>query len=291
MREINGMTKVCGLIGNPVKHSISPLIHNHLAEQCGIDLAYAAFKVESAKVKNAVLGAYELGVLGLNVTVPHKEEVIGALSDIDPLAKHVGAVNTLVRTENGYKGYNTDILGFHRQLTEADIRLSGSDVIILGAGGAARAVAFLCAKEKVNSLYILNRTGEKADMLANEVLKVFQQINVIPMELQEYGKLPQKQFITVQTTSVGLYPNTDSVVIDADAFYDRVSVGIDIIYNPAKTSFMKLVEGKNKKAYNGMKMLLYQGVSAFELWNHIQVSKEIIAFVYEQMKKELKLVE
>jgi len=291
MKEIKGTTKVCGLIGNPVAHSISPLIHNNLAQLENIDLAYVTFKVESNKVAEAVKGAYELNVFGLNVTVPHKNEVIDSLVDIDPLAKNIGAVNTLVRVEGGFKGYNTDIFGLQRQLSDAFIELAGNDIIILGAGGAARAIVFLCAKEGAKSIYILNRTLENAQQLAKDVNAVLN-INVaIGMKIEDYNKLPNKQFITIQTTSVGLHPNDDCAPIENPDFYDKVSVGVDIIYNPTKTKFMKLVESKGKIAYNGLKMLLYQGVCAFELWNEIKVSEDVIANVYELMKKELKLVE
>jgi len=291
VKEIKGTTKVCGLIGNPVAHSISPLIHNSLAEFQNIDLAYVTFKVESGKVAEAVRGAYELGVFGLNVTVPHKNEVIDSLVDMDPLAKNIGAVNTLVRVNGGYKGYNTDMLGLQRQLVDASIELAGIDVIILGAGGAARAIVYLCAREGAKSIYILNRTLENAQQLANEVNTVLDTNVVIGMKIQDYKELPNKQFITIQTTSVGLHPNDDCAPIENYDFYDKVSVGVDIIYNPTKTKFMKLVESKGKRAYNGMKMLLYQGVCAFELWNEIKVSEDVIEEVYALMKKELNLIE
>jgi len=291
MKEIKGTTKVCGLIGNPVAHSISPLIHNNLAQLQNIDLAYVTFKVESSKVAEAVKGAYELNVFGLNVTVPHKNEVIESLIDIDPLAQNIGAVNTLVRVEGGFKGYNTDMFGLQRQFIDEDIELAGNDVIILGAGGAARAIVFLCAREGAKSIYILNRTLENAKQLANEVNTVLDTNAVIAMKIEDYNKLPNKQFITIQTTSVGLHPNDDSAPIENPNFYDKVSVGVDIIYNPTKTKFMKLVESKGKIAYNGLKMLLYQGVCAFELWNEIKVSEDVIAHVYALMKKELNIDE
>ena len=123
MGEIKGTTRVCGLIGNPVGHSISPVIHNTLADLCGIDMVYTTFKVEKGAVDTAVKGAYALDILGLNVTVPHKQEVIGTLESVDPLAEAIGAVNTLVRTEHGYKGYNTDILGLERELEEEQVEL------------------------------------------------------------------------------------------------------------------------------------------------------------------------
>lgn len=291
MKEIKGTTRVCGLIGNPVGHSISPLIHNTIAELEDIQLAYVTFQVEKENVAKAVEGAYALNIQGLNVTVPHKNSVISTLTDIDPIAKSIGAVNTLVRTKDGYKGYNTDILGFHRELTEAGITLKDQEVIILGAGGAARAIAFLCGQEQVAKLWILNRTVEKAKNIADAVNETFKRPCAEALPLAEYQKLAGRQYITIQTTSVGLHPHDEEAVIDEEAFYKMVSVGIDIIYNPAKTKFMKYVEKQNKKAYNGLKMLLYQGVSAFELWNNMKVSDEVITEVYKAMKKELGIIE
>lgn len=291
MKNIKGTTRVCGLIGNPVKHSMSPLIHNALAEYENIDMAYVTFKVEEQDIEKALAGAYALNILGMNVTVPHKQNVISGLIDIDELAQNIGAVNTLVRAEGGYKGYNTDILGLQRELIDAGISLENSDIIIIGAGGAARAISFLCAKEKANSITIINRTRQKAILLANEVNNKLG-VNIVKgIGLQEYSRLSGKKYIVLQTTSVGLHPDIDTALIEDDEFYDLVEVGVDIIYNPAKTKFMKLVEAKGKKAYNGLKMLLYQGVSAFELWNNIQVDEHNVQKVYELMKKELEIVE
>ena len=295
MSTIKGTTRVCGLIGNPVEHSISPLIHNTLAQFCGIDLAYVTFKVEADSVNNAVTGAYALNVLGMNVTVPHKQAVIEKLSCIDPLAEAIGAVNTLVRTDNGYKGYNTDIIGLGRELEDAGVDLVGREVIILGAGGAARAIAFLCADKGASKVYILNRTLEKAASIAKAVNTYFAGENacdiVTAMNIADYDKLESNDYIVIQTTSVGLHPNDDDVVIADEAFYQKIAVGVDIIYNPAKTKFMKLVEAQGKPAYNGLKMLLYQGVAAFELWNDMKVPQSAVDEVYDRMKKELGIVE
>ena len=291
MNVINGTTKVCGLIGNPVGHSISPLIHNKLAKLCNIDMVYTTSKVEKGCVETAVKGAFALDIKGLNVTVPHKQEVIDVLDDIDPMAKAIGAVNTLVRTDKGYKGYNTDILGLERELDEVGIKLGGNKVIILGAGGAARAIAFLCVNKGAVSVNILNRTVEKAQSIANDVNTHLNSCVAKAMALSDYNMLEGDDYIVIQTSSVGLYPNCDSAVIEDEEFYKKAAVGVDIIYNPATTKFIKLINAQGKCAYNGLKMLLYQGVSAFELWNNIKVTDEQANEVYECMKKELNIVE
>ena len=295
MKDIKGTTKVCGIIGNPVGHSISPILQNTLADLTGIELVYVPFKVEAEDVTAAVTAAYDLNIFGMNVTVPHKSNVIKALADIDPLAESIGAVNTLVRTEGGYKGYNTDILGLKRELDEAGINLCGNEVIILGAGGAARAIAFLCAGENASKVYILNRTVEKAESIAAAVNSHFGKDVAQAMDIAEYKKLNGNYYICIQTTSVGLYPNVDAAPVEDMEFYDRIKAGVDIIYNPSETRFMKLLkqsggsgfDGGEKKACNGLKMLLYQGVSAFELWNDVKISDSQAAIVYEAMKKEM----
>lgn len=291
MKDIKGTTRVCGLVGNPVEHSISPLIHNTLAEIENIDMAYVTFRCDKGMVETGVKGAHALNVLGMNVTVPYKQEVLASLDGIDELAAAIGAVNTLVRTEKGYKGYNTDILGLKRELAECGIELAGNDVILLGAGGAARAIAFLCASEKAASVSILNRTVEKAEDIAQAVKKALSYEEIAAYSIEDYAKLAGKEYIIIQTTSVGLAPNVEDVVIGDDAFYDMAKAGVDIIYNPSVTMFMKKIMEKGKPAYNGLKMLLYQGVAAFELWNQVQVSEEEAAVVYERMKREMNIIE
>ena len=278
MIDINGTTRVCGLIGNPVGHSISPVIHNSLAQLMDMNMVYTTFKVEKGDVVTAVNGAYALNILGLNVTVPHKQAVMESLVDIDPLAKAIGAVN---------KGYNTDILGLERELIDEGVVLLGSRCVILGAGGAARAIAFLCAKSGAKEIYMLNRTKEKAYDIAKAVNDYFGKECIKPMLISEYDKLEADDYVVIQTTSVGLYPNVDDVVIDDEAFYKKVKVGVDIIYNPSETRFMKMCKNAGKPACNGLKMLLYQGVAAYELWNDVSVTKEQADKVYNKMKEEL----
>lgn len=291
MEHINSATRLCALIGNPVAHSISPVIHNNLSRLCGVNLAYVTLKVEEGDVKEAVKGAYALNMLGMNVTVPHKQTVIEALADIDPLAKAIGAVNTLVRTDKGYKGYNTDILGLKRELNESGLELKGRPVVILGAGGAARAIAFLCADSGASEVNILNRTVEKAEEIANAVNNNLNIDTVRAMNINDYDKIKESGYLVIQTTSVGLHPHDYDAVITDIEFYKRASAGVDIIYNPAETKFMKLMKEARKVSYNGLKMLLYQGVEAFELWNNIKVSDDAVKEVYELMKKELGIVE
>ena len=284
---IDGYTKVCGLIGNPVGHTLSPLIHNTLAKFLGHNLVYVPFQVEHGAVQCAVDGAYGLNVLGLNVTVPYKGKVMEKLIQIDGLAEKIGAVNTLVRCGNGFKGYNTDMPGLHRALINEGIMLEGQEVILLGAGGAARAVAFMCASQRAKKVYMLNRSLDKAEAVSEEVNRKSGRECIFPMALQDYGRLPGGKFLAIQATSVGLYPNVNDVVIEDVAFYEKIHTGYDLIYKPWDTRFMQLVRSHGGKAFNGLKMLLYQGIIAYELWNGISVSEEMALQVYNVLEREI----
>ena len=286
---IKGTTRLCGLIGNPVEHSISPLIHNTIAEKMGIDMVYTTFKVEDDQVDSAIEGAYALNILGGNVTVPHKQAVMNKLVEIDPMAQKIGAVNTFVRVEGGYKGYNTDIIGFERELIDAGIEVEGRDVVMLGAGGAARAILFWCASKKPSKIYLYNRNVDKARELADEVKQSFD-CEIMVDSINNASETKAENYLAIQTTSVGLYPKVDDVVVEADTFYSNAVAGVDIVYNPANTMFMRKLQQFNKPAYNGLKMLLYQGVAAFELINHVEVSKDITELVYDKMKEAMGIV-
>lgn len=283
--DINGKTRMCGLIGNPVEHTLSPMIHNTLAERLGHQLVYVPFLVEKGRLAAAVAGADALNILGVNVTVPYKSEVIASLKDVDALACDIGAVNTLVRTEGGYKGYNTDMEGLYRAMTSEGIRIDGEQIILLGAGGAARAVAYLCAVKGADKVYMLNRTLGKAQTVAREVNDTVGRKVIEPMSIGDYAGLPDRKYLAIQGTSVGLAPHVEDVVIADDAFYKKIHTGFDLIYSPWETRFMQLVKAHGGKAYNGLKMLLYQGIIAYELWNDVDVSEEDADAVYERLKE------
>lgn len=282
---IDGRTRTCGLIGNPVEHTLSPVIHNTLARRLGHNLVYVPFLVERGRLREAVAGAHALGILGMNVTVPYKSEVLASLSEIDGLAEKIGAVNTLVRTKTGYKGYNTDMEGLFRAMDSEGIRIGGEEIILLGAGGAARAVAHLCAEKGAGKVYMLNRTLEKAQGVAREVNLAAGRDVVMPMMLEDYKKLPDRKYLAIQGTSVGLAPNVGDAPITESSFYQKIHTGFDLIYSPQTTRFMQLVRAEGGKAYNGLKMLLYQGIIAYELWNGIEAPEADVTAVYEKLKE------
>ena len=269
MRDISGTTKLCGLLGNPVEHSLSPVIHNNLACMSNTDMSYSCFCVEEKDLKSAIDGAFALGIQGLNVTVPHKQAVMPFLCGIDPIAEAIGAVNTLVRTPDGFFGYNTDILGFARELEENGLGIKNRDVVILGAGGVARAITFACVKEGAAKIFILNRTIDNARKIAEDTEKFFECApgsKVIPVEMSASEYLNSEDFLLVQTTSVGMYPNVSETLLENTNLYEKAAFGFDVIYNPFDTVFMKKLRRVGKKAINGLPMLLYQGVESYKKW-------------------------
>lgn len=283
---IDGKTRVCGLIGNPVEHTISPDIHNTLAAACGINLAYMPFFVEKGRLRAAVEGAFALNVLGLNVTVPYKKDVIPFLAETDPLAAAMESVNTLVRTQDGYKGFNTDMSGLYRAMQEDGVSLAQEEVVLLGAGGVGRAVAYLCAAKGASHVWLLNRSVSKAQQVAAEVNERSGNSCVEALGLEDWKKLPVRKYLAIQATSVGLYPDSERAVIEDPAFYERVHTGYDLIYRPFETKFMQLTRAAGGQAFNGLKMLVYQGVEAFELWNSITADKAAVAQIYEMLSRK-----
>ncbi len=286
----DGNTLVCGIIGNPVRHTMSPLIHNTLADDTDINLVYVPFEVEEGGLMAAVKGAYELGIRGMNVTVPYKSAVLQSLKYVDPLAQSIGAVNTLVRDDalKGYRGYNTDMTGLYRAMSEEGIELEGETVVILGAGGVARPTAHLCVQKGARKVYILNRTLEKAIAIADEVADE----RVIPLSIDEYGKvlMTEDKFFAIQCTSVGLFPDVNSAVIEDEQFYKHVHAALDVVYKPLDTKFLKLARQAGARTFSGLKMLLYQGIDAYEMWNadkKVKISKEEADKIYKLLMFEV----
>ena len=289
-QKITGTTGVLGLIGNPVRHTLSPLIHNTISEELGKDLVYVPFQAEEDPV-TAVRGAYHLGIQGLNVTVPHKTAVMEALKEIDPAAKMIGAVNTLVRTEQGYKGYNTDMPGLGRALKRRGISLRNQQVVVLGAGGASRAVCTLALLEGVKEIYLLNRTKERAEKIASELMDAAAGTKgvvgrILPLSASEYESVPRNPSIFVQCTSLGLHEG-DGLLIEDDNFYHMAEYGFDLIYNPAVTPFMKKLQGFMIPCDNGLTMLLYQGIIAYELWTKESIPDTLADLVLNCLERQI----
>ena len=251
---IDGKTKIYGVVGKPISHTLSPSIHNYIAQINNENKVYLPFLVED-DIKKAIEGAFVLDIKGLNITVPYKEAVMKVLEGYDEAAGVVGAVNTLVKTQDGYYGYNTDVIGLKKAMEYDGVNIKDEVVVILGAGGAARAACYLCAKEGARKIYILNRTIAKADAIARDIRNVCRYKNVISLSVDDYSDVIENEIVVIQTTSVGL-SNKDEVIIENDDFYDKISVGYDVIYSPSITRFMEMIISRNKRAYNGLKMLV-----------------------------------
>lgn len=273
MHTPDGHTRTCGLIGHPVAHTLSPLIQNHMAQATGQNLVYLPFPVAAGDLGAAVRGALALDFLGLNVTVPYKSDVIAHLTEIDPLAERIGAVNTLVRCQGGYKGYNTDMPGLYRAMKQDGVEIAGREVVILGAGGVARAVAVMLLEKGAAGVHLLNRTRDKARAVAQEVNRMAGRPFARAYALEDYGQIPGEDWLVVQATSAGMHPHREDVPVEDPAFYRRVEIGYDLIFNPGVTRFMKLTQSGGGRAYNGARMLVYQGVIAFELWTGTHISQ------------------
>ncbi|GKX31912.1 shikimate dehydrogenase [Vallitalea longa] len=280
-QKINGETKVLGLIGNPIEHTISPIIHNILASKLDMNYVYLPFKVENGMLDKAIEGARALNIKGLNVTVPYKEQVMDKLIEITPFAKQIGAVNTLKFTDNGYIGYNTDADGLNASLIKNSIKLKDSKIVIIGAGGAAKAVGMLCAREKCKKITIINRTVIKGQILANNIRQYYN-VETKVLGLDEIGKIEPFD-IAIQTTPIGMSPKVHDNPIDDTDFYKKFHIAVDLIYNPTKTEFLEEAEKNGIKILNGFGMLFYQGIKAYEVWNDIIITEDILEDVMNEL--------
>lgn len=290
---ISASTGVYGIVGNPIEHSLSPILQNALAKEMNIDMSYMAFHVKE-NIKEATDGAYLLGIRGLNVTIPFKKDMLNIVKDIDERAKKIGAVNTLLKTEEGYKGYNTDILGLKYSIENNGLSIKDKNVILLGAGGAAKSALYLAVEEKAKSITVINRNVDRANELKKEVCDTFKYISVIALDelKQNISLLEYDNYFVFQTTDVGMYPNVDKCIIEIDEFYKKCDCGIDLIYTPFETKFIKNMRNADKKCINGLDMLILQGVASFEIWNNVKVNKNIIQKVrlllVEKLRERMK---
>nr|A9AB08.1 RecName: Full=Shikimate dehydrogenase (NADP(+)); Short=SDH [Methanococcus maripaludis C6] len=259
---IDSKTKLIGLIGHPVEHSFSPIMHNAAIKDLGINYTYLAFDVSEENLKYIVSGAKALQIAGFNVTIPHKINIMKYLDEIDEDAKSIGAVNT-VKIENGKTiGYNTDGIGVKRALEEKSGILINKNILIIGSGGASRAVSFELAKE--NNLTIVNRNIEKAKILSEELSTKLKKENSI-----KYGALniDIKNFdIIINTTPVGMYPDTDVNPVIPLNDIKKSAVVMDLIYNPLEPVFLKEAMKYGVETINGLGMLVYQGAVSFQIW-------------------------
>lgn len=262
---ISGKTRICGLIGDPVEHSMSPAMHNAAFKKLGLDYAYIAFRVKADELDKALSGMRALNMRGLNVTIPHKVAVMKLLDKLDPMAEKIGAVNTIVNDNGGLTGYNTDAPGFLQPLLEKGIQPEGKNVVIVGAGGGSRGIAFILAEHGAK-LNIINRSLERAEELANQILQATgQKATTLALNEANLRKALEKAAILINATSVGMSPKSDGTPVP-DSLLRRGLVVYDIVYNPVETRLLREAEAAGCETVGGLDMLVWQGALAFEKW-------------------------
>jgi len=261
--DMDTATVMHGVFGDPIKHSKSPVMHNRAFRELGLNAAYAAFHVRQGQLKDAVAGIRAMQFRGVNVTIPHKLEVMDYLDEISEDAVAIGAVNTIVNDDGKLTGYNTDGIGYVRSLKEeAGFAASGKKVLMLGAGGAARGVAYALAKEGASAVYIANRTVSKAVQLADSI-RPFTKSEGIGFD--SIADVRDEIDLIVHNTEVGMHPNVDEVLIDTSWFHEGLTVS-DIVYNPLVTRLLREAAERGARTHGGLGMFIYQGAYAFEYW-------------------------
>ncbi|PWB52297.1 MAG: shikimate dehydrogenase [Candidatus Methanoperedenaceae archaeon] len=251
--------KLFGVLGDPVSHSLSPAMHNAAFKALGMDCEYHAFRVSADSLHDAIYGACALGFGGLNLTIPLKEKALVIVKPTD-LAKQIGAVNT-VDFKNGIVGHNTDGLGARMALTENDVKIKGKNVLLLGAGGAARAIAFTLATEGA-IVTIANRTQKRAFSLAQEVGRAGK---ISASGLEDIENLVRNNDILINSTAIGMFPGVSETLVTSDMMH-RDLVVFDIVYNPINTRLLQEAKIAGAKTIDGVMMLVYQGAEAFKIW-------------------------
>lgn len=272
---ISGKTSVCGVIGDPIEHTLSPIMHNAAFNNLKLDYAFLAFKVKPAEVENAISGMRALSIYGLNVTMPHKSTVINFLDEIDQAAKAIGSVNTILNKDGRLFGFNTDGVGALEALRENGVEPKGRKVLLLGAGGAARAIAYTLAQE-AGELVVLNRTVKQSAELVSLLKRTFNKKVVAdslsPSVIQENLR---DSDILVNATSVGMKPNANQSPIAPEWLKPDLAV-LDIVYNPVETRLAKDAKAAGAKVISGVEMLIYQGAASFEIWTGCSAPVEVM---------------
>ncbi len=264
--DVSGKTKIIGIFGSPIEHTLSPLMHNAAFKTLGFDMCYVAFMVLSGELREAVRAIKSLNLPGVNITVPHKEKVIPLLDKVNEEASFIGAVNTIVNSEGTLTGYNTDGRGFINALSEKNISIENKDILILGAGGASRAISYYLS-EKASRLSLFDIDKSKAEKLIGDLNKI--RNNAFFLEnIKDIGR-PD---IIINATPLGL-KSEDALPLSPD-FITSEMVVCDLVYK--NTSFLQEAAKKGARTMDGSGMLLWQGVLAFELWTGVKPPVDVM---------------
>ena len=268
MTETTNKTKLFGILGTPIEHTLSPKMHSYLAKCTGIDMAYIAFDVKSEKLHTAFDGLKAVGAYGFNITAPHKIEIMKELNEVKDDAVCMNAVNTVVNRDGKWIGYNTDGDGFCLSLQFEGCEIKDKNILIMGAGGSARGVCYKLAEYGAKTISIVARTKEKAHIIG-EMVKKYSNTDVY-YELDENKKYD----VVINTTPLGMHPHENENPCDFMHIIDKDTVCCDLIYNPKKTVFLKEAQKKGAKIINGLGMLVMQGILAFEKFNDISLERK-----------------
>jgi shikimate 5-dehydrogenase len=274
---VNGKTELYGLLGNPVEHTKSPFIHNTLFKALKINAIYVPVRVNSDELEKAVNGFRAQNFSGFNITVPYKKDIIQYLDDVSKDALLLGAVNTVKNNNGRFIGYNTDAEGFVKDFCDGfETNFSGKRVLLLGAGGTARAIAVRLASEGIDHLTIANRTEANARNIENLIINNFGNIvSTITPEPDLLNDAVENSQIIINTTPAGMSTYLDSTPFDFNFIFNGSQMVYDVIYVPKKTKLLKQAEEAGCKIRSGFGMLINQGISAFEIWTGMHVGNEL----------------
>ncbi|RAP54217.1 MAG: shikimate dehydrogenase [Methanosphaera sp. rholeuAM130] len=262
---ITGKTNVIGVIGNPIEHSLSPPMHNAAYDEMDMDYVYVAFRIEKEDISKLIESAKVMNIRGLNVTIPYKTDVIEYLDEVDETARRINAVNTISFKDKVAKGYNTDGTGAVKSI-EKYTTLEAKNVLVLGAGGASKAITFTLINNNINKLTIANRSRENACKLIDNLKREcnFDNIEFIP--IGEAGDILGDVDIIINTTPIGMYPNVDVDTPIETGNINENHVVMDIIYNPLETKLLRQARKNGATTISGTNMLINQGITAFEIF-------------------------
>ncbi len=268
-------TKTLGLVGDPVEHSLSPLLHRLLIEALGLNCCYHAFRVQSRDLPAAVAGLRALGVMGVNVTIPHKEAIVPLLDAVAPEARALGAVNVVVNDGGRLVGANTDVVGISRALRRHGVSLEGKEAVVLGAGGAARAAVWAMAQEGARRIYVHARSAAKGEELVRGLTSsgLSAPVRALPWETRALDRSLARADVVVNATPVGMWPRHDESPLPPGLLCPGVVV-FDLVYNPLRTPLVREAEKTGAHAIVGLDMFIFQGVEAMALWTGRRPTEE-----------------